>query len=217
MNLLTATDNKLTRLRQDLDNEIRRRTLVTTDGCDPAAIIYGNELAKRALVVAVAGSHSILFVGPPNCGKTIMRAVAQELDLTDTFEARPCPCGNRCNPSVACQCTVKQIERHIGKLPVAEITVEMIEALPREIGVVGTMLGDMKRQITDKTDHGNCELDATCRQLLHATIQEMAIDMVVQRQIVGVARTIANLDQSANIEPSHLMEAINYRPLWRTR
>jgi predicted ATPase with chaperone activity len=215
MNLLTATDNKLTQLRQELDNEIRRRTLVATDGCDALAIIYGNELAKRALVVAAAGGHSLLLIGPPNCGKTMIRAVALQLGLADTYEARPCPCGHRCNPNVDCRCTVKQIERHIGKIPVAEITVEMMEPTPRETGVVGTTLGDMQRQIANKTDHTCCELDSTCRQLLNATIREMNIDMVVQRQIVNVARTIANLDQSAKIEPAHLMEAINYRPLWR--
>ena len=70
MNVLTATDHTLTRTRQQIDDEIRRRTLTHTDGCDPAAIIYSNEMAKRALIVAAAGGHSLLFVGPPNCGKT---------------------------------------------------------------------------------------------------------------------------------------------------
>jgi len=102
MNLLTATDDKLTRTRQDIDNEIRRRTLVHTERCDPAAIIYGNEMAKRALTIAVAGGHSILFVGPPYCGKTMIRGVALELGLSDSFEARPCPCGYRSHRNKPC-------------------------------------------------------------------------------------------------------------------
>ena len=216
MNVLTATDHTLTRTRQQIDDEIRRRTLTHTDGCDPAAIIYSNEMAKRALIVAAAGGHSLLFVGPPNCGKTMMRAVSLELGLADTFEARPCPCGHRCNRNVACTCTEKQIERHVRKMPVAEITVEMIEPTRREIGVVGTTAGCMRRQIADKTDYESCEFDATCKQLLHSFVRDRGIDMVVQRQIVNVARTIANLDRAVRIEPSHLAEAINYRPLWRT-
>lgn len=216
MNVLTATDSKLTRTRQQIDNELRRRTLTQTDGCDSAAIIYSNEIAKRALIVAAAGNHSLLFAGPPNCGKTMMRAVGLELGLADTLEVHPCPCGHRCSRHVDCLCTAKQIERHVRKLPVAEITVEMIEPTARELGVVGTTLGCMKRQIDNKTDYENCELDATCKQLLHSFIRERGIDIVVQRQIVNVARTIANLDRAARIEPSHLAEAINYRPIWQT-
>lgn len=215
MNLLTTSDDKLTRTRQDIDNELRRRTLVQTDKCDAAAIIYGNELAKRALIVAAAGGHSILFIGPPNCGKTMIRAVALELVLSDTFEARPCPCGYRSHRNKPCRCSVKQIERHCRKLPIAQIIVEMAEPSTRQIGVVGTMLGDMKRQIESQSKYTNCELDDSCRILLKGVIAELGIDMVVQRQIVNVARTIANLERSKRIATAHLCEAINYRPLGR--
>lgn len=34
--------------------------------------IYGQEQAKRALVIAVAGRHNILFTGPPGAGKTML-------------------------------------------------------------------------------------------------------------------------------------------------
>ena len=77
------------------------------------------------------------------------------------------------------------------------------------------MIGDMKRQIESKTQFTNCELDDSCRILLKGVIAELAIDMVVQRQIVNVARTIANLECSSKIEAAHLCEAINYRPLGR--
>ena len=81
MNLLTLTDSKLAALHRQAINEIARRSKAATNGHDAASIIRGNEMAKRALVVAAAGNHSILFVGPPNCGKTMLRAVALELGL----------------------------------------------------------------------------------------------------------------------------------------
>ena len=91
MNLLTLTDSTLAALHRQAANEIARRAKAATNGYDAASIIYGNEMAKRAAVVAAAGNHSILFIGPPNCGKTMMRAVALELGLGNTFEAQTMP------------------------------------------------------------------------------------------------------------------------------
>ncbi len=42
------------------------------DQADDMKYIIGQEQAKRALVIAAAGGHSILFAGPPGSGKTML-------------------------------------------------------------------------------------------------------------------------------------------------
>ncbi len=211
MNIITLTDTRLAALHRQVANEMERRSRAATKGYDAAAILHGNELAKRALVVAAAGGHSLLLVGPPNCGKTMMRAAALELGLVETFEAWPCPCGNRSLLDAPCDCTVRQVECHVRKLPGADITVEMMRPLERETKTPGTSLADMKKQIEAKADYQGLDLDKIGGNLLRAAVRELGLDPDVQRRIIAVARTIANLDGRKRIEPSHLCEAINYR------
>ena len=215
MNLLTLTDNSLAALHRQAANEIARRAKAATKGYDAASIVYGNEMAKRALLVAAAGNHSILFVGPPNCGKTMLRAVALELGLGNTFEARPCPCGYRNDPRRACECRCSQIERHVRKLPVADISIEMVSPAEREMRSPGTSVAEMRKQVEAKTGYDSLELGEDSRHLLRAAISEYALDADARNRILAVARTIANLDRNERIEARHLCEAINYRAMGR--
>jgi predicted ATPase with chaperone activity len=215
MNLLALTNHKLAALHRQMTNEIARRAKAATNGYDAASIIYSNEMAKRALVVAAAGNHPILLIGPPNCGKTMLRAVALELGLGTTFEARPCPCGYRNDPRRSCQCRYNQIERHLRKLPVADINIEVVSPAEREMRSPGTTLAEMRHQIEAKSEHKSSDLGDDSRNLLKAAMAEHGLDADVRNRILAVARTIANLDRCERIEARHLCEAINYRTLRR--
>jgi predicted ATPase with chaperone activity len=211
MDLIRLSDTKLAALRDEIASEIRRRAEAAACGHDPAAVIHGNESAKRALVVAAAGGHSILFVGPPKCGKTMLRAAALELGLSDTFEARPCRCGWRCHPARGCECTLRQIERHLGRLPATDITVEMHPLHESDRARPGTTLTEMKRQIARMKHHHRLDLDEAAILILRAAVRETGLNEAVRLRIVQVARTIADLDRSEPITASHTAEAVNYR------
>lgn len=60
-----------------------------------------------------------------------------------------------------------------------------------------------------------CELSADCERLERAMTQQ-GLGARAHDRILKVARTIADLEDAANLEPKHIAEAIQYRSLDRT-
>lgn len=59
--------------------------------------IHGQDVAKRALMIAAAGMHNILLIGPPGCGKTLLAhsltgllpalTLPEKIELTEIYSA----------------------------------------------------------------------------------------------------------------------------------
>lgn len=157
----------------------------------------------------------------------------------------PCPCGYRNDPRRHCHCTPPQIERYMGKIsgPLLDRIDLQIEVPAVAVKELSTAKGGLSsaeireavvaaRQAQSKrfgpahqprfngrmnTRHLRqfCNLSNEGLTLLRACVTEFGLSARAHDKILRVARTIADLEGSRDIELPHISEAINYRMLDR--
>jgi len=156
----------------------------------------------------------------------------------------PCPCGYLGDAKHACKCNPMQIERYMGRvsgplLDRIDLHIE-VPAVPfQELSATadGTSSAAMRAQVNQarqaqRTRFGPdshrlnsrmttrqlrkfCPLDVAGRQLLQTAMEDLGLSARAHDRILRVARTIADLEGSADLQASHVMEAISSRSLDR--
>ena len=104
------------------------------------------------------------------------------------------------------------VERKLAE-PSAKVAARVMRA--REIqkmrfaGETGAVLwnASMNNKMVEKY----CPLSAECKVLLERLIEKMGLSARACHRMIKLARTIADLAESADIQPSHLSEAASYR------
>ena len=157
----------------------------------------------------------------------------------------PCPCGFYNHPTKACTCSPSQIQRYLNKIsgPLLDRIDLQIEIVPVPFEEISnTAPGEPSAAIRERViaarkiqeerfkeeDGIYCNAQMTPKLIVkYATIDETSLAMLKNAmtrlnlsaraydRILKVARTIADLDNSENIQPQHIAEAIGYRNLDR--
>jgi len=157
----------------------------------------------------------------------------------------PCPCGYFNDRSRECHCTQPMIQRYVSKIsgPLLDridihidvpavnykelrggaspegseqIRARVVRAREVQLNRFAKERIYCNAQMSTRQIRAYCDLSSDCEHLLERAINQQGLSARAHDRILKVARTIADLDGSAHIEPKHIAEAIQYRALDRT-
>jgi magnesium chelatase family protein len=157
----------------------------------------------------------------------------------------PCPCGYYNHPDKDCVCTPGVVQKYLNKisgplLDRIDIHIEVVpvafeklsEVRPAEPSYIIRDRVVKAREIQAKRFHENpgihsnaqmsskllrkyCQIDTAGQTILKNAMEKLGLSARAYDRILKVSRTIADLDNSENIQTFHLAEAIQYRSLDR--
>lgn len=151
----------------------------------------------------------------------------------------PCPCGYAGDPTKDCRCSLAQIVTYsrkvsgplldridliveVGRVKNSSLTKgessESSEQVASRVMAARQLQASRygKTSITN-ADMGNpeikqfCQLDSDGQDLAHEALTNLNLSARAYMRVLKVARTIADLSASKNIESTHLAEALQYR------
>lgn len=157
----------------------------------------------------------------------------------------PCPCGYYNHPEKQCICGSAIVQRYLSRisgplLDRIDLHVEVTPVAFKELTDIqqGEKSATIRARVIDvrkiqqerfkalKNLHSNaqmgsklvrqyCVLDESSRQLIKVAMERLGLSARAYDRILRVARTIADMDGSTDIQTQHIAEAIHFRSLDR--
>ncbi len=156
--------------------------------------------------------------------------------------SNPCPCGRAADPSGTCNCSAVDIERYSARIsgPLADrIDMHVTVGAVALRDLSGTSNGDSSASIRARVERAratqrtrfarrhaiscnahaigrwldaNTPVHAEARTLLQSAAERLGLSARGYHRVLKVARTIADLEDVIEVAPSHVAEALRYRP-----
>lgn len=175
----------------------------------------------------------------------VARSVDYPANFMLIASMNPCPCGNYGSKTQVCKCTPQQIHNYVSKLsgPLLdridlqievdsvlyeefrgskekpESSAEVKARINRARAIQAERFKDDGIRINAEMEASHlekyCALDQAGERLLQKAFDKLNLSARGTTRILKVARTIADIDGSENIESKHVAEAIQYRGLER--
>lgn len=145
----------------------------------------------------------------------------------------PCPCGNLLSRSKECRCNELEITRYKNRLSdpfldridlmvtMGEVFIDDkpdIDSATIHKIVLKTFLAQKRRgqkelngKLSEEDIKKYCILDDESQNILDRAILQFSLSFRAINKILKVARTIADMEESLDIQKKHILEALSYR------
>jgi magnesium chelatase family protein len=180
---------------------------------------------------------------PMESGRIVISRASRQSEFPANFQLiaamNPCPCGFLGDGTERCHCTADKILRYRSKIsgPLLD-RIDMhviVPSISKELLLRGKPAGPSSRDIHLRVTKAHerqinrcgksnkklnnrdieqfCIIDSAMTTLLEQAIDKLGLSARAIHRILKVSRTIADLDESEQINITHLSEALSYRKL----